>query len=624
MPGGYMGKFLWVNLNDGSLQEETPDESLLLNFIGGYGVAARILYNRIPPKVDPLGPENILGFITGPLTGTVAPTGTRWTVVGKSPLTDGWGDANGSGYFGVALKRSGFDAVFFTGISDHPVYLYLDEGQAELRDASDLWGMDTYQIEDWVKATLGKDVEAACIGPSGEKQALISGVVHTKGRVAARSGLGAVMGSKRLKMVAALGTSTVPVFDAEAVKALNRKYVKEITSGVGSALFYRVTGTPGYIAPGARNGDSPTRNWGASTDAFPDASPLEFKEIVKYRVKRHSCWKCPVSCWGTSQADYDGRVVEAHQVEYESAAGFGTMTMNNNYPSMLRANEICNRYGLDTISAGACVAFAFECFEHGLINKEDTGGIELIWGDHKAMNAMMEKLARREDFGDVLALGVKRAAEKLGPEAVPFAIHCGGQELPMHDPRFEPGMGVIYQMDATPGRHTQACQYFVAPGYPTEMPAFGTNREIQQGRGRWVKEASCLNHVMNVAGVCLFGYLSTHVTFIPEFLSAVTGREFTVEDMLITGERIANIRQAFNVREGINPVTAPIPGRAFGRPPLPDGPTAGINVQVEAMAQEYLDDMGWTKDAAIPQPEVLERLGLSDVAKNIWGTEIQS
>ena len=623
MPGGYMGKFLWVNLNDGSLQEEAPDESLLLNFIGGYGVAARILYNRIPPKADPLGPENILGFITGPLTGTVAPTGTRWTVAAKSPLTDGWGDANGSGFFGVALKRSGFDAVFFTGISDHPVYLYLEDGQAELRDASDLWGMDTYQIEDWVKTTLGKAVEAACIGPSGEKQALISGIVHTKGRTAARSGLGAVMGSKRLKMVAALGTRTVPVSDAEAVKALNRKYVKEITSGVGSAMFYRVTGTPGYIAPGARNGDSPTRNWGASTDAFLDASPLEFKEIVKYRVKRHSCWKCPVSCWGTSQADYDGRVVEAHQVEYESASGFGTMTMNNDYPSMLRANEICNRYGLDTISAGSCVAFAFECFEHGLISKEDTGGIELKWGDHKAMNAMMEKLARREDFGDVLALGVKRAAQKLGPEATPFAIHCGGQELPMHDPRFEPGMGVIYQMDATPGRHTQACQYCVAPGFPTGRPEFGANREIQQGRGRWVKEASCLNHVVNVSGVCLFGYLSTHVTFIPEFISAVTGREFTVEDMLLTGERIANIRQAFNVRAGINPVTAPIPERAFGRPPLPDGPTAGVIVQVEAMAQEYLDDMGWTKDAAIPQPEVLERLGLSDVAKDLWGAEIQ-
>jgi aldehyde:ferredoxin oxidoreductase len=624
MPGGYMGKFLWVNLNNKALREETPGESLLLNFIGGYGVGARVLYDRIPPKVDPLGPENILGFTTGPLTGTVAPTGTRWTVVAKSPLTGGWGDSNGSGYFGASLKRSGFDAVFFTGTSNHPVYLYLEDGQAELRDASSLWGMDTYQVEDWVKADLGKDVEAACIGPSGEKLALISGIVHAKGRVAARSGLGAVMGSKRLKMIAAMGTKPVPISDPETVKALNHKYVKEITSGVGSAMFFRVTGTPGYIAAGARNGDSPTRNWGASTDAFHDASPLEFKKLVKYRVKRQSCWRCPVSCWGTSQAEYEGQVVDAHQAEYESAAGFGTMIMNNDYPSILKANEICNRYGLDTISAGACVAFAFECFEHGLISKEDTGGIELKWGDHRAMNAMLEKLACREDYGDMLALGVKRAAEKLGPEAVPFAIHCGGQELPSHDPRYEPAMGVIYKMDATPGRHTQANQYSVAPGFKTGRPEYGADRKSQLGRGRWVKEASCLNHTMNVSGVCMFGYSSTHVTFIPEFISAVTGREFTVEDMLLTGERIANIRQAFNVREGINPITQPIPERAFGRPPLPDGPTAGINVQVEAMTEEYLEDMGWTKEAAIPQSEVLIRLGLSDVAKDLWDGEIHS
>lgn len=619
MLGGYMRKYLWVNLSDRSLREETPDDSLLVNFIGGYGVAARILYDHIHPKVDPLGPENILGFLTGPLTGTLAPTGTRWTVAAKSPLTGGWGDANGSGFFGVALKRSGFDAVFFEGVSDHPVYLYLEDGRPELRDASHLWGMDTYQIEDWVKANLGKEVEAACIGPSGESLTLISGIVHIKGRVAARSGLGAVMGSKRVKMIAALGTKSIPLSDPDKVKSLNRKYVKEITSGVGSAMFYRVTGTPGYIAPGAQNGDSPTRNWGASTAAFADPNKLEFKEIVKHRVKRHSCWKCPVSCWGVSQADYEGQVVEAHQVEYESAAAFGTMVMNNDYPSLLRANEICNRYGLDTISAGSCVAFAFECFEHGLISQEDTGGIELKWGDHQAMNAMLEKLACREDFGDVLAVGVKRAAEKLGPEAIPYAIHCGGQELPMHDPRHEPGMGVIYQMDATPGRHTQACQYFVAPGFPSGRPAYGVQREVQEGRGRWIKEASCLNHVMNVSGVCLFGYLSTHVTFVLDFISAVTGKIFTIEDMLLTGERIANVRQAFNVREGLNPVTEPIPERAFGRPPLLDGPTAGITVDVESMAREYLEDMRWTEDAAVPKTEVLEHLGLPDIAKDLWG-----
>jgi len=613
-----MSRFLWVNLTDGTMREEAPEEPLLRDFVGGYGVGARLLYDRMQPATDPLGPDNVLGFITGPLTATPAPTSTRWTVVGKSPLTGTWGDANGSGFFGVALKRAGYDAVFFTGIARRPLYLYLEDGRAELRDASHLWGQDCYQVEDWVKAELGKDVEAACIGPAGEKQALIAAIIHYKGRAAGRSGLGAVMGSKRLKMIAARGTMEVPLADSETVRALRQKYVKEITNGVGFSDFYRETGTPGYTPMGLVNGDSPTRNWGASVLAFPDVEPLEFDRLLQYRVTRESCWRCPIACWGTSRVEYDGQVVEAHQPEYETASAFGSMTLNNNYPSLIKANEICNRYGLDTISAGACVAFAIECYEHGLIGTNDTEGIKLAWGDHEAMNAMLEKLARREGFGDVLAEGVMRAAKRLGPAAESFAMHIGGQELPMHDPRFEPGMGVIYKIDATPGRHTQACQFLVPPGFPTRRPGFGENREQQEGRGRWVKEASCLCHTMNASGVCLFGYLSTHVQFVPEFLAAVTGWAFTVDDMLLVGERIANIRQAFNVREGINAVARAIPKRAYGIPPLPDGPTAGITVQIEQMLREHLEEMGWTQDAAVPRRQVLERLGLEDIARDLW------
>jgi len=618
MLGGYVGKFLWVNLNDGALREETPDDALLRDFIGGYGVGARLLYNMIPPHADPLGPENILGFVTGPLTGSPAPTGTRWTVVCKSPLTGGWGDANASGYFGVALKRAGYDAVFFTGASDRPVYLFLDDGRAELRDASFLWGKDCYEIEDWVKTEFGYDAEAACIGPAGEKQALISGIVHAKGRAAGRSGVGAVMGAKRVKMLVARGTGEIPLADPGAARATRVKYLKEINSGVGGSEFYRRTGTPGYLPIGIKIGDAPVRNWGATKAAMPDFKSLEFVELLKHRVRRKACWQCPIGCWGTSRVEYAGESVEAHQPEYETGGAFGSMTLVNDYPALIKANDLCNRYGLDTISAGACVAFAIECYEHGLISARDTGGIELAWGDHRAMNALLEKIARREDFGDVLARGVKRAAEQLGAAAESFAMHVGGQELPMHDARFEPGLGVIYKMDATPGRHTQACQFTVPPGFQSARPGYGAKREQQEGRGRFAKEAFCLNHTMNAAGVCLFGYTSMHVPFVPEFLSAVTGQPFTVDDMLRVGERIANIRQAFNVRAGINAVTQPIPARAYGIPPLSDGPTAGITVQIEQMTREHLDEMGWTRDAAIPRRETLERLGLPDVARELW------
>ena len=618
MPGGYIGRYLWVDLSNRTFREETPEPALLRDFVGGYGVGARLLYRLMQGGTDPLGSANILGFITGPLTGTPAPTCTRWTVVAKSPLTGTWGDANGSGFFGVALKQAGYDAVFFTGAADHPVYLYLDGDHRELREAAHLWGLDCYETEDWVKKELGADAEVVCIGPAGERQALISAIMHRKGRSAARSGLGAVMGAKRLKLIAVRGTRPVPLAEPDSVRKLRDQYVKQITGGVGFADFYRKTGTPGYTPVGVVNGDSPTRNWGASVRAFPDAEPLEFDHLRKYRLKREACWRCPVSCWGTSRVDYDGQLVDAHQPEYETASAFGSMTLNNNYPSLIRANDLCNRYGLDTISAGACVAFAIECYENGLLTSKDTGGIRLAWGDHQAMNTLLEQLGKREGLGELLSDGVKRAAERLGPAAQPFAVHIGGQELPMHDPRYEPGLGVIYKIDATPGRHTQGCQFFVAPGFPTQRPSFGINQTAQEGRGHWVKEAVCLNHTINASGACLFGYLSTQVGFIPEFISAVTGQPFTIDDMLRVGERIANVRQAFNVREGINAVTEPIPARAYGIPPLSDGPTAGITVQVDQMLREYLQDMDWTLDAAVPRRDKLSSLGLEEIAKDLW------
>ena len=618
MLGGYMGKVLWVHLDTGVIEEQTVPEMLQRDFIGGYGIGARLLYDRIPATADALSPENVLGFMTGPLTGTMTPTGTRWTVVCKSPLTGGWGDANGSGVFAVALKRAGYDGIFFTGAAPQPVYLYLDDGKAELRDASALWGWDCYQVEDWVKESLGRDVEAACIGPAGEKLVRIAGIVHHKGRVAARSGVGAVMGAKRLKLVAARGNLTIPVADPERMRQLYKKYVGQIKSGVGFSNFYRRTGTPGYTPIGAVNGDSPVRNWRDSVANFQGAENLEFKELLKYRVQRKACWHCPIACWGTCQLEYASRLFEVHQPEYETGAAFGPLLVNSHYPSIIVANGLCNRYGLDTISAGSCVAFAFECYEAGIIGPEDTDGLELRWGNHTAMNQLLEKIARREGIGDLLAEGVQRAAEKLGAAARPFAIHIGGQELPMHDPRYEPAMGVIYRMDATPGRHTQACQFIVPPGYASDRPGFGEEPHKQAGRGHWVKEALCLHHVSNVAGLCLFGYLSMMVTALPEFISATWGQPFTLQDMMTTGERIANVRQAFNVRAGINPLAWPIPERAYGIPPLPDGPTAGITVQIEQMTQEFLHDMGWTPDTAVPRPEVLQRLGLDDIARDLW------
>jgi len=622
MSNGYAGKFLWVDLSTGAMSDETPDEALLRDFIGGYGVAARILYDRIPAGVDPLGPDNILAVLTGPLTASAAPTGTRWTVAAKSPLTQTWGDANGSGFFGPVLKLAGYDAVFFTGVSAQPVYLLIDDGQPALRDASELWGQDTYQIEDWLKETFGKKAEGICIGPAGEKQSLIAAIMHRKGRAAGRSGLGAVMGSKRLKAIVVRGNRDVQPANPEAAKALRNKFMKQITGGVGLANFYRSTGTPGYIEPGIMLADAPTRNWAGvgPRDFYPQAEKIGYDAITALDKVRKSCWRCPISCWGEVKTRFAGREVVAHVPEYETAIAFGSNLMNEDLPSIVTANEICNRLGLDAISAGATVAFAVECYEQGLLSHEDADGLDLSWGNAQAIVTALHKLALREPgLGELLADGVKVAAEKIGPEAQPFAIHVGGQELPMHDPRYEPGMGLIYHIDATPGRHTQGANWNWPEGLQVDASKFGQQPHQQEGQGKALRPIGNFNHIANVSGLCLFGYLSTYADFLPEFLTAVTGHAYDIDELLVIGERIAALRQAFNVREGYNPIANPIPERAYGLPPLEEGPTAGVTVELETLRRDYLDAMGWTQDAAIPTRKRLMDLGLDDVAADLWG-----
>lgn len=620
MPGGFLGVVVSVDLCSGEITEVHPGTEMYRRFIGGYGLGARLLYDRMPPNVDPLGPENILGFFTGPLTGTPAPTATRTTVVGKSPLTGTWGDASLSGFFGPALKAAGYDGILFSDIARQPVFLFIEDGCAELRDASGLWGRDTYSVDDWVKAEFGKQAQSLCIGPAGEKLSLISGIVHARGRLAARSGLGAVMGSKRLKAIVVRGSCPIPVAYPARVEESKRKYLQQINNDTGSAGFLKTTGTPGYIVAGVRNGDSPIRNWaGVAERDFPDPEPIGINAIMSLGKTRRSCWHCPVACWGETKTLLEGLQVTSHVPEYETVAAFGGNLLNNNLRSIVSANDICNRYGLDSISTGATVAFAFECFEHGLISKHDAGGLDLRWGNVRAIVALTEQLARREGLGDLLADGVRRAAGLIGKSSEPFAIHIGGQELPMHSPIFEPGLGLVYLMDATPGRHTQAAQYSRVPGWEIGLAAFDPKAPEQRGRGRLMKPLSGLSHVANASGLCLFGYVSTTVDFLPEWLSAVTGFSYSLDDLLLVGERIGNMRQAFNIRDGFNPLVTPIPDRAYGRPPFTEGPTAGVRVEIESMIGEYLGEMDWGDRDAVPSRRKLAALGLAGVASDLHG-----
>ncbi len=617
MARGYMGKMLMVDLSRNELKDEALDEKLGRQFIGGYGLGARTLFSRQKAGIDPLGPDNIFGILTGPFTGTLALSGTRHTVVGKSPLTGGWGDANSGGYFGARLKFAGYDAVFFSGISEKPLYLFINNGQAELKDAAHLWGKDTCQTEDILKAKLGKDVEVACIGPSGENLSLISAVI-SRGRTAARSGLGAVMGSKKIKAVAVKGNIKVPLADEEKVRKLRKKYLGELG---GHIVWLKPFGTPFLVDIGVQNGDSPVKNWGGvGVIDFPDVKPIAKEAVIERREKMFACYLCPIACGGYMKAGSGEYKYEAgsRRPEYETIAMFGTNCLNNNIESIIKANDICDRYGVDTISAGATIAFATECFENGLITKADTDGIEMTWGNHKAIVAMTEKLVKREGFGAVLADGVKVAAEKIGKGADKYAIHVQGQELPAHDPKNAFFYATSYRLDPTPGRHFVGSELSMAPEHPKGLlPRF--DHKSFAGRGEARKIGSNFHQAVVCTGTCLFVYWAfPNVDPIADFMRAVTGWDVTNDELLETGERISNLRQAFNIREGLNPLKFKVPDRVLGRPPLKEGPVAGVTIDEETMIQEYLAAMDWDPKTAKPSKKKLQELGLEDVAQALW------
>ncbi len=603
MLGGYMGKILFVNLSTGEIKEETPDESLYRDYMGGYGLGARVLYDRMKPGVDPLGPDNILGITTGPLTGSPSPTGTRYTVVAKSPLTGGWGDANSGGIFGPYLKFAGYDAVFFTGISEKPVYLLIDNGKAALKDASKLWGMDCYDTEDAIKAEHGEDTESISIGPSGEKLSLISCIITERGAAAGRSGLGAVMGSKKLKAVAAKGKMEVPIADKVTADQMRKDNVAEMRKPrrPGDMSFlerFNKYGTSSGAANSALSGDSPVKNWGGiGVKELTDVSGLEGDKAIANIDKRKGCWHCPITCQarlkaGTGEYKYPAGT---RRIEYETQASFGAMCLVTDGEALNMANHICNSYGLDTISAGTVISFAMELYENGIITKEDTDGIDLTWGNHRAMIDMTWKVAKREGLGDILADGVKVAAEKIGKGAEKYAVHIGGQELGMHDPKLVGMMGrypaARFQMDATPGRHTQG---FGPDGFRT--------------------------HITNTAGVCLFGGFGGPgaVDYTAEMIKAVTGLDRSRKELDVVAERITNIRHAFNLREGIAEKNWSVHPRIIGVPPQEEGPLAGVTADLEGQVKECLEGLDWDLETTKPSKKKLEELGLSDIIKDIY------
>jgi aldehyde:ferredoxin oxidoreductase len=644
-----MGKIMWVDLGRGTIHIEAVPALIYQKVLSGLGLAVHYLYDRIPPDADPLGPENILGFVSGLLTGTGSLFTGRWMVTGKSPLTGGWGDANCGGDFSPAIKRCGVDAIFFQGISPHPVYLWVDQGRAELRDARPLWGCDTLETEARIREQNGGErLRVACIGPAGEKRSLIAGVANDRGRMAARSGLGAVMGAKRLKAVALGGGQRISVYDREAVKTLSRRcndavqFDPPFMNGIMMAyagtlmrllpmqmafdgMLYKLMldkyGTASLNQILVEVGDTPIKNWKGSNADFDRErsgrlSPEVFTDPI---VVKYHCYSCPLGCGGLmgAKSPWPG----AHKPEYESVMALGGLLINDDAASIYKLNDMLNRAGMDTISAGATVAFAMECYEKGLLTRDDTGGLELTWGNSDAILNLVEKMIRREGIGDLLADGSRAAARRIGRQAGRWAMHAGGQELGMHDGRYDPGFALHYSVEPTPGRHTIGSQMYYEmfrlwekiPELPDVSLVYtkGSKYDVEEEKITAAAACSRFMNILNGTGTCLFGAL-LGVERLPLFdwLDAATGWKRTPADYMAIGERIQNFKQAFNAKHGIRPRSFMANPRTHGDPPLEKGANAGRRVAIDAMMRAYWRQFGWDPETGIPDRMLLKRWGI--------------
>ena len=449
MPYGYMGKVLWVDLSKGKFIDRQIPEEYYRKFLTGYGLAAKILFDEMKPGADPLGPDNILAVMSGILTGTGSRFSGRWMVAAKSPLTGTWGDANCGGSFAPAIKLSGYDGFFFTGKSPNPVYLLIDGDKIELVDARDLWGVDTEDIDKKLKEKYGDNFRIACIGKGGENLARIAGVVTDGGRLAARGGLGAVMGSKNLKAICLNGDDRkieekVNVYDRAELKRNTDKFASEFkdTKNIEKCSMEYI-GTPAITGLSDWDGDSPVKNWkGTGTTDFPLGGWELAGKCWTHQKTRFHCAECILGCGGyCSVKEGPYQLEKTHKPEYETLCAFGTMLLNDDIYSIFKANDLCNRGGIDTISCGAIIAWAYEAFEKGVITKKDTDNLVLRWGNSQPIVPLVQKIVNGEGIGRYLKDGVKRAADHFNG-GLEYAIHCGGQELPMHDPR-QVGWGLI-------------------------------------------------------------------------------------------------------------------------------------------------------------------------------------
>jgi len=621
MANGYSGKILRVNLTRGAMSTEEPDEAFYRQYIGGRGMVSYYLLAEMTGGEDPLGPENKLVFANGPITGVPISGSGRNSVGAKSPLTNGYGDAEVGGYWGAELKHAGYDAVIIEGKAKSPVYLWIKDRQTEIRDAGHLWGKPTAECERLIQEELGdRGIRVAQIGVAGENQVRYACIINDLSHAAGRTGLGAVMGSKNLRAIAVRGRQKVPVADDAAVIDLIRWHREDLKTNK-SALSFNKDGTAGIVMHLNEAGGLPTRNF--RQGIFEGAEKLSAERINETILTgRRGCYACRVQCKPevvlgepyNLDATYGGP-------EYETLAALGSNCGVDDLEAVVRGNALCNAYGLDTISTGACIAFAMECFEQGIITGQDSGGLKLNFGNAEAMVELVEMIARRRGLGRVLADGVARAAAAIGNGAEKYALHIKRQEVPMHEPRYKPGLGVGYTVSPTGADHchnvhdtmysNRVSANLQVLGITEPIPA----QELSAAKVRALAYGTIWQHTVNCLVWCDFVPMGIHKMI--ELVRGITGWNTSVWELMKAGERCITLTQVFNLREGMTKRDDALPRRFFK--PFTSGPLKGASIKKKDLnmaIDTYYDMMGWNRRTGRPGLTKLQELGIE------WAAEV--
>jgi aldehyde:ferredoxin oxidoreductase len=615
---GYAGRILRVDLSSGKITAEEPTPSFYRRYVGGRGFIVHTLLREVPTGADPVGPQNKLVFALGPITGAPLGGSGRNSVGAKSPLTGGYGEAEVGGYWGVELKRAGFDAIIVEGRAERPVYLWVHDGEAELRDASHLWGLEVAETHDRLLDELeDQRVRTAVIGPAGERLVRYASVINDVRHAAGRTGMGAVMGSKNLKAIAARGRQSVPMADPAGVRDLNQWLAEGIKSGELRSEY----GTGGGMLGGSLSGNLPTRNF--RDGGFPPVEKISAETICEqWRVGMGTCYACPRRCKKVIKIDGPWSVDPVYGgPEYETIGAFGSDCYIDDAAAVCKAHELCNRYGMDTLSCGCTIAFAMECFEKGLLTTDDTDGLELTFGNAAAMVEMVGRIARREGLGDLLAEGSRIAAQRIGQGAEEFAIQVKGLEIPMHEPRLKQGLGLHYAVHATGADHMTGLH---DTGYANEGPRLekmaplGTLEPVPaddlSGRKvRVVYSSGLWRQLSNHLGLCIF--LPYSMVQQRDVLSAITGWQTSFWELMKTAERGMALMRIFNLREGFTAADDRLPAR-FATP-QPTGGLAGVIVKPEELDKArklYYGMLGWDEEG-VPTEARLAELGVEWAAE---------